>query len=297
MTDAAETICVDIGNSGLRCVRLASEIRSRSNSPKPSDALPWNGDVLRISWPIRNGQVDHGTGDSAQAQAYLLQSLTAWLRGDSTYSSNGVPPRRWIVSSVQRTVAAHLQACVQRLGASQFHLVTHTDLNLQVDVDRPEQVGVDRLLAAKAALQHVSVEHMIVIQAGSAITVDWVESPNRFRGGAIMPGVPMMLRLLSRGADLLPAVAAGELFDLPPLPGTSTIAAMTAGVSSAVVGGAQHLIARYRELFGADTPVVLSGGDGPRLGPHLGPGVIVVDHLVLRGLAQLATQPNSEILR
>ena len=107
----------------------------------------------------------------------------------------------------------------------------------------------------------------------------------------------MMLRLLSRGADLLPAVAAGELFDLPPLPGTNTIAAMTAGVSSAVVGGVQHLIARYRDQLGADTPVVLSGGDGPRLGPHLGPDVIVVDHLVLRGLAQIASRLGCEAAR
>jgi pantothenate kinase type III len=96
--------------------------------------------------------------------------------------------------------------------------------------------------------------------------------------------------LLGRGADLLPAVAAGELFDLPPLPGTNTVAAMTAGVSSAVVGGVQHLVARYRGQSGEDTPVVLSGGDGPRLAPHLGSNVIVVDHLVLRGLAQISRE-------
>lgn len=288
MTTDVETICVDIGNSGLRCVRVPAGAARRSLL-RP-EALPWEGDVLRISWPIGVSQpiVGDAAADSEHAQAYLMQALEPWLNV-STNEHAGAG-RRWIVSSVQRTIAAHLRACTERLGASEFHLVTHTDLNLQVAVDHPEQVGIDRLLAAKAALRHSSASHMVVIQAGSAITVDWVERPNCFRGGAIMPGVPMMLRLLSRGADLLPAVAAGELFDLPPLPGTNTIAAMTAGVSSAAVGGVQHLIARYREQFGADTPVLLSGGDGPRLAPHLGSNVIVVDHLVLRGLAEIASR-------
>ncbi|MGN6544845.1 MAG: type III pantothenate kinase [Aureliella sp.] len=298
MTTAVETICVDIGNSGLRCVRVPARRDSRQIG-----VSPWEGEVLRISWPIGASQsiVGDSAADAAHAQAYLMHALEAWLNtaahADAHTGDGAAPARRWVVSSVQRTIASHLRACVERMDGGPFHLVTHTDLNLQVAVDHPEQVGIDRLLAAQAALAHSAASRMIVIQAGSAITVDWVVRPERFCGGAIMPGVPMVLRLLSRGADLLPAVAAGELFDLPPLPGTNTIAAMTAGASSAVVGGVQHLIGRYREQFGHDTPVILSGGDGPRLGPHLGANVVVVDHLVLRGLARLASQLAFEPIR
>ncbi len=105
----------------------------------------------------------------------------------------------------------------------------------------------------------------------------------------------MMLRLLSTAADLLPQVAAKELLRLPPLPGRNTAAAMNAGVCSAVVGGVQHLVSRYREQYGEETLVVISGGDGPLLRPHLTEPVQVIDHLVLRGLAMLASANKYKI--
>ncbi|MGN6135436.1 MAG: type III pantothenate kinase [Aureliella sp.] len=299
-----ETICVDIGNSGLRCVRLpnqpasAAVARPTTGLAKSGSDVPWQGEVLRIDWPgaaVSSGAPDPNAGgdDAATAQATLGTALERWLDGDVGRDVARVvaerPARRWVVSSVQRATEAHLRSCAARLGAAEFHVVTHSELDLQVDVDYPERVGVDRLLSALAALELSEARPLIVIQAGSAITVDWVEAPRRFCGGAIMPGVPMMLRLLSRAADLLPEVAADELLELPALPGRNTAAAMFAGASSAVVGGVQHLVARYRSQFGAATPIVLSGGDGPRLAPHLAGPLLTADHLVLRGLAAWAS--------
>ena len=102
----------------------------------------------------------------------------------------------------------------------------------------------------------------------------------------------MMLRLLSRAADLLPDVVAEELLELPDLPGRDTVAAMAVGASGAVVGGVQHLIARYRAGRVPAVPVVLSGGDGPRLAPHLSGPTFSLDQLVLRGLAICAGTGN-----
>jgi pantothenate kinase type III len=98
----------------------------------------------------------------------------------------------------------------------------------------------------------------------------------------------MMLRLLGRAADLLPVVEASELGDLPPLPGKNTEGAMLAGASSSLVGGVRHLVQRYRQRYGADVPIVISGGDGPLLAPHLAQPLHVVPHLVLEGLRILA---------
>ena len=126
------------------------------------------------------------------------------------------------------------------------------------------------------------------MQVGSAMTVDLVSNPNVFSGGAILPGVPMMLRLLGQAADMLPTIDADELTDLPSLPGRNTEQAMRCGTASALVGGAQHLVNRYRQTHGPATLIVLSGGDGTRLAQHLPPPIEVVPHLVLNGLVLIA---------
>lgn len=294
MPVTVETICVDIGNSGMRCIRLRWPTDSAASVPRNhstrvqatgTDDVPWEGEVLRVDWPSGTAATDVYGRDENAATALLVRTLTPWLQ-----SVSGTFERRWLVSSVQRNMEAHLRRSAETLGAAAYRLVNYQDLHLNMAVEVPEQVGIDRLLAASAALDHFPGQRLIVIQAGSAITVDLVEPPRHYCGGAIMPGVPMMLRLLSRGADMLPEVAAGELLDLPALPGRNTTAAMTVGTSSAVVGGVQHLVARYRAQYGQRVPVVLSGGDGPRLTPHIAAPVHIIDHLVLRGLASLKTE-------
>lgn len=265
MTEVS-TVCVDIGNSGMRCVLVPS-------SPHANTTTPWLGEILRIDWPAEH--------DADAIKSLIKHAVSAWLKPHAF-------PTRWLVSSVQRTMEGYLRTVAGDLKAIRYHRVDYRDLKLDVQVDYPDKVGIDRLLAALAASEQSPHEPTIVIQAGSAITVDWFQPPRTFCGGAIMPGVPMMLRLLSKAADLLPEVAAKELLNLPPLPGKNTTAAMNAGASSAVVGGVQHLVARYREQYGQDTLVVISGGDGPLLSPHIDEPIKVVDHLVLRGLALLS---------
>ena len=262
MTDVA-TVCVDIGNSGMRCVLVPP-------SPEAHAHTPWIGEILRVDWPAEH--------DADAIMSLIKQAVTVWLKPHAGQT-------HWLVSSVQRTMEGYLNAVANELNASSYHRVDYRDLKMEVQVDYPDKVGIDRLLAALAASEHSPNQPLIVIQAGSAITVDWFQPPRTFSGGAIMPGVPMMLRLLSKAADLLPEVAAKELLNLPLLPGKNTTAAMNAGASSAVVGGVQHLVARYREQYGQDTLVVISGGDGPLLSPHIREPIKVVDHLVLRGLA------------
>lgn len=294
MNGVAETICVDIGNSGLRCVWVphAGALPTKLDPQMKA----WSGDVLRIDWPLRLTRAGGDMVPSPLAKMHLSNLLDQWLTATAVLHIGSKQDthdgrRRWIVSSVQREAEALLRSCVDVAHASDYRVITAIDVDLHVDLEFPDRVGVDRLLAASAALESAGTAPLIVIQAGSAITVDWVEAPRRFCGGAILPGVPMMLRLLSQAADLLPEVAADELLDLPILPGRNTAEAMFAGVSSAVVGGVQHLIARYRSQPGRqDATVVLSGGDGPRLASHLPGKVIIVDHLVLRGLADLVRQ-------
>src|SRR5205823_978167 len=113
-------------------------------------------------------------------------------------------------------------------------LSDNREVPIRAAVDAPEKVGIDRLLTAAAVVPHIpSGKRAVVIDAGSAVTVDLVEREGVFRGGAIFPGLRLMARALRDHTAQLPLV---ERFQdgQPVLPGRNTVAAITAGVYFAV---------------------------------------------------------------
>lgn len=290
---------VDIGNSGIRISHLDVERHqidaTRRVSWLPPGVLPSTSAVVSASGQISSAD-DSSTSFGCQSPQRFAPDDPTWLR---TFADllDSPEPTRWFISSVRRDACQVLCQRILQNAAHQTQVVAHSDLALNVAVDFPERVGIDRLLAAIAAVKlarEQSVEpSLIVIQAGSAVTVDLVTARTGverpvFEGGAILPGVPMMLRLLGRAAEQLPELDADDLIDLPPIPGKNTEAAMLCGAASALVGGVQHLIERYRETYGAHTTIILSGGDGTRIAPYLPEPLIVQAHLVQHGLLALA---------
>lgn len=302
-----QTFGVDIGNSGIRVTELLL----------PSREL---GPMLRIDWwpDDRPGAQLSPTGSRRYRpdDPQWLTELNRFIaeRECPTSAHSVAQPPRWLISSVRRdalgVLCRHLEAGRASQAPRQVEVVSHTALPLDIQVDFPQAVGIDRLLAALAALEFVSDSRAIVIQAGSAVTVDIINAPasslvpvrneiqrqsqlrpqslGSFEGGAILPGVPMMLRLLGKGADQLPQITAADLLSLPELPGKNTEAAMICGAASALVGGVSHLVSRYRQQYGQTIPIIISGGDGMRLRSYLTAPLIIKDHLVHRGLMRLA---------
>lgn len=137
-------------------------------------------------------------------------------------------------------------------------------------------LGVDRWLAVLAAARRWPGESLLVVDAGSAITVDAL-APGRHLGGFIGPGLQMMRRALyaDTGAVKVPELLAG----LPAAP---------AGDTQAAVSGALHLMSlglvqQVRERYLSSARLVCTGGDGTWLAQACG-GDYVAD-LVLDGLA------------
>jgi len=289
MTHTPYNLAIDIGNSGLRLALLDLERQSV-------------GEPLRISWLHSCSDAATAAGSTTQpsrpptdhysTDRYLPDSedwfpaLQRWLDQHAVTAA-----ATWLISSVRRDATARLTDFIAGRPHDVPRVISFRDVPLDVQVDFPEQLGIDRLLAAYAAAATLTARPLIVIQAGSAVTVDLLvasaDGRDAFAGGAILPGVPMMLRLLGRGADMLPEIEADELIELPPIPGKNTTAAMLCGASSGLVGGVQHLVSRYRESYGPSTPVVISGGDGLRLSPNIAPPVYLQEHLVQRGLLRL----------
>lgn len=121
-------------------------------------------------------------------------------------------------------------------------------------------VGQDRLLCAIGAFRVVK-QACIVIDMGTAITVDFVDGEGVFHGGAIMPGVSMMLQALHAKTAHLPDLAYRKLDPTSSEPGRQTDDAMILGVSACVRGGIRFLTERYAEFYEGYPQVIATGGD------------------------------------
>ena len=126
----------------------------------------------------------------------------------------------------------------------------------------------------------------VIVDVGTAITVDLVSADGAFLGGAILPGIAMSARALHEFTDLLPLVDVSELAAPPPALGTATVAAIRAGLFWGAVGGLRELIG---QLAGAERPeVILTGGASPAVAELLGQSARLVPHLTLAGIALAA---------
>ena len=163
-------------------------------------------------------------------------------------------------------------------------------LPLEVRVDRPDAVGIDRLLNAVAAKKRLAAievvapvpvgrrrgpraakrKHPVVhspavlVDAGSAITVDLLDENHVFRGGSIFPGLRLMGQALHDYTALLPLVEVRE--PVPALPATDTASAIQAGIYHAAAGGIERIAWRLSDrVERIPFSVFITGGDAALL--------------------------------
>ena len=172
------------------------------------------------------------------------------------------PAQPWAVSGVHPSRREMLIGWLRERGAAVCVIDSWTQLRLKMQVDRPERVGLDRLFNILAARSRLTAgTAALVIDAGTAITVNWLDESHTFRGGAILPGLSMMARALHECTAQLPRV---ELPAGPPtFPGTSTLSAMQAGMFWAAAGGVQALRQQFENSLSPALPreIFLTGGD------------------------------------
>lgn len=128
-------------------------------------------------------------------------------------------------------------------------------LGVQALVDRPEEVGADRLVNAVAAAAAYRPP-LIVIDFGTATTFDVVDARGNYRGGVIAPGINLSLEALHLAAAKLPRV---DIIHPPHVIGTSTVECMQSGIFWGYIGLIEGLVARIRGEYAAAAP---GWGDG-----------------------------------
>jgi type III pantothenate kinase len=172
--------------------------------------------------------------------------------------------KAWVVAGVHPPRREQFVEWLRECGQGVRLLDDPNDLPLRVLVARPDHVGVDRLLDAVAAnSRRTTGMPAVVVDAGSAITVDLLDGSGAFAGGAILPGMRLMTKALHDYTALLPLIPSPE--KRPAIPGTSTPSAMELGIFWAAVGGIQALLREYRLHCGSNVEVFLTGGDAPLL--------------------------------
>ncbi|MFK7971517.1 MAG: type III pantothenate kinase [Bacteroidia bacterium] len=161
--------------------------------------------------------------------------------------------------------------------------ITPTDEHLPIAVayDTPHTLGADRLVAAVAACSYFPDKPVLVIDAGTAITYDCVDTHGSYLGGGISPGVRMRFQALHTFTARLPLVAPAAS---APLLGTSTETSMQAGAQRGAIAEVKGMIKDYRRLLGKDLKVFLTGGDSNTFEKHLKKLNFARYHLLLEGI-------------
>jgi type III pantothenate kinase len=297
--DAHSLIAVDIGNARIKLGLFVPP------SVDPSSELPRTA----LPEPARTLSLD---GDAPD-----LHEIAAWLGAD------GRRLLSWWIASVHRSSTTRLidWFCTHRPD-DRITLLATGDLPLTVRLERPDMVGVDRLVDAVAAnCLRAADRPAVIVDVGTAITVDWVSADGAFRGGAILPGLRMSAQAMHELTDLLPLVDVSDLAAPPPALGTTTISAMQSGLFWGTVGAIRQLIeqltagaadakmlldspgplagTRPERTLGdatlaASPQVFLTGGASPVVARLLGRDVRHVPNLTLLGIALSATQQNTQ---
>jgi type III pantothenate kinase len=194
-------------------------------------------------------------------------------------------PLAWCAATVHRQAEQQLAAWVrQQRPRDSYRLLQSQDLPLAIHVDQPNRVGSDRLLAAVAVNRLRPPERpAIVIDAGTAITVDLVSAEGAFEGGVILPGFRLLARALAQGTDLLPEVEYAPAAEPPPVVGKSTAAAIRSGLFWGQVGAVCQLVQRMSDSLDTAPQIYVAGGDAERLAAFL-PQAQIVPELVLAGI-------------
>jgi type III pantothenate kinase len=238
----------------------------------PDTILAIDAGNSRIKWGVHDGR--------AWTAMVAIETARA---GDLSESLRGIKTVGLAIASnvAGAAVQAAIEAACKGL-AVRFVRSEASQLGVTNGYRDPSQLGTDRWVALIAA-HHARPGHKLVINAGTALTIDALTGDGRFLGGLIVPGPALMRRSLDRATAAL-RESEGAVRDFP----ASTPEAIATGAVLACAGAAERL-AKSMDAHG--TPpglIILSGGAARELAPALGLPHELHENLVLDGLQLIA---------
>jgi type III pantothenate kinase len=188
-----------------------------------------------------------------------------------------------IANVAGKGVASEIRKVVNSLWQleAEFIVSSKNSCGLENSYHKPEQLGVDRWMAMVAAY-HMTNTPVIVVDCGTAITIDMVNENGLFVGGVIMPGLSSAFLSLKAGTDAVEEVdKPGTIINVA---AQTTEDAVQSGVLLGTAGGIERVVREHSLLADIPPTVILTGGDAEKLMPQLTMPVVFQKDLVLHGL-------------
>ena len=219
-----------------------------------------------------------------RSRAKLAQCLkSAWEQIPVSQSSReGKRDGVIVVSSVKRAWTKVVEDIAKsELGERSYLIGKDIPLPISTWVDEPDKVGVDRVVSAAAAYAVVE-DAIVVVDFGTAVTIDLVDEKGIFRGGVICPGFEISAKALKDSTAQLPDVKVTK----PAGPyGKNTADAINAGIYYSAIGALQEIIRRYAEEIGKWPQTVITGAAAKVIADDCDFIDNYVPNLVLKGIA------------
>lgn len=144
----------------------------------------------------------------------------------------------------------------------------------------PQTLGIDRIALVSASVQQFADKNVLIIDVGTCITYDFINSENEYLGGAISPGIRLRYKTLNTLTANLPLLETEMPQDLI---GNSTDSSIHSGVVFGILKEIDGVIDGYKEKY-ADLTVILTGGDANFLSKQLKNGIFANSNFLLEGL-------------
>ena len=237
----------------------------------------------RLKWGVcEDGQIgDAGDIPQADIDSRGLSVLTSRLPHDVD--------EVWVCNVAGSTFGARLSAVLGIHCHCEVHLVRvrKRAFGVTVSYARPRSLGVDRWVAMLGAWAEVNAA-CVVVDAGTAVTIDALDDSGTHLGGQILAGMNLMTSALTDATSDIPAIKTQRL---PTARGmamfaSTTTASVQFGAVNAVAGAIERVCRTLRE-HGHDPVLILTGGDASRILKSLDEPALHRPQLVLSGLAHM----------
>ncbi len=183
------------------------------------------------------------------------------------------------------SVVPNLNSTFKKLIIKYFHIeplivTNQLKLNITLKYPNPDEIGADRIVNAVAGVQLYGAP-CIIIDFGTAITFCFIDKNKNYRGGLILPGLPLMLIALHQGTAKLPEV---EIKKPEHIIGKNTIESIQSGLYYQTIGTINYIINLLRKKYNNKSKVIMTGGLAPLFKQDINISSIMEPDLTLKGL-------------
>ncbi len=269
MSNSLQQLAIDVGNSRIKFVLLETDYSAKALKQLPR--------VVKLC-------------STLVEQPLPWEQIKGWFD-----SEQDTPCQTVVAGSNPRGIDRVVKKWPDGSLPTPVEVLNTETFPLKICVDEPRKVGIDRLLNAVAANRlRSSTQAAIIIDSGTATTVDVVHPDGSFAGGTILPGFELSAKALHDYTAFLPLIPVDDLRQKEPdILGKNTTDAIRSGLFWGQLGAVRELVTQLCSQSLTPTSqeaplVLLTGGGSDLLKPHLEGSVLFEPLLTLQGLALVA---------